>query len=70
MESTLAAAGVLGDPDGADLHAVNGDGGSLCGTYAGSDLTPSGGVLWHAVPPVRRCRDCQLLMTSYGMGHL
>lgn len=65
----LAATDDTGLPDAA-VHAVDGDGESLCGRVSAAELRPIDGTFWEEIPRDRRCRRCQLLMTSYGMGHV
>ena len=64
-------AGTSPDPPGAEgVHAIDGDGSSLCGLVDADRVARVDSLNWPDVPRGQRCNRCQILMTSYGMGHL
>jgi anti-sigma regulatory factor (Ser/Thr protein kinase) len=61
-----------GTPDGAPpghgtVHAIDGDGSSFCDLVGAARLVPLGGLPWSGVPRDRRCPQCQVLLSSYGL---
>ena len=62
------ALGVLATSGG--VHAIDGDGGSLCERLAPGDAVQIDELVWSDIGRRHRCRHCQLLMTTFGMGHL
>jgi hypothetical protein len=67
----MPAASAVRHPPGAPaMHAVNGDGASLCEMVSAEDLLRADDLTWGDVPRDMRCPNCQTLMMSHGMGHL
>ncbi len=56
--------------EGARVHAVDGDGSSLCELVGAGGLVRVDDLRWTDIDPAHRCPSCQTLMTAYGMGHL
>ncbi len=69
--SPLPAGTAPGDPPApGGVHAIDGDGGSLCGRLRAGAVVQIDGLQWADIAREHRCVHCQLLMTAFGMGHL
>lgn len=64
------AAVAAGDPPGAAMHAVDGDGASLCEQVPAERLLRPDDLTWPDVPRDMRCHHCQITMIAFGIGHL
>ena len=67
--SELPAGGAIDAPQ-VGVHAIDGDGGSLCGLLEAGAAAQIDSLFWSDIAVVNRCQHCQLLMIAYGMGHL
>ncbi len=50
------------------MHAIDGDGGSLCELLQPGDVVQIDSLLWPDIAREHRCARCELLLTAYGMG--
>ena len=57
-------------PGRADVHAIDGDGSSFCGTVDPANLVELDGLLWPDVDRDQRCARCQATLHAYGIGFL
>jgi hypothetical protein len=48
------------------VHAIDGDGSSLCDSVEAGGLAQIDSFLWPDVPAGRRCADCQTRLRLYG----
>jgi hypothetical protein len=67
----LPAGTLAGDPPiGGGVHAIDGDGSSLCELLDAGTLVQIDDLYWTDIAREHRCVDCQLFMAAYGMGHI
>jgi hypothetical protein len=57
-------------PVGGGVHAIDGDGSSLCEQVPPGTLVQIDDLDWADIAREHRCSVCQLFMTGYGMGHI
>jgi len=55
----------VGARQSAPVHAIDGDGASLCGHVSAEDMRPQAELAWDDVPRDLRCPVCQLLLNVY-----
>jgi hypothetical protein len=67
----LPAGTLAGDPPvGGGVHAIDGDGSSLCELFEAGLLVQIDELYWTDIAREHRCPGCQACMTAYGMGHV
>lgn len=52
--------------DATVVHAIDGDGSSLCDIVEAGGLAQIDSFLWPDVPTAQRCVDCQTRLRAYG----
>ena len=68
--SLFPAGTVRGDPPGGyGVHAIDGDGASLCGELGEDALVQIDDLRWSDIARDHRCGRCQIFMTSLGLEH-
>jgi hypothetical protein len=50
------------------VHAIDGDGSSVCGSIPRPELVPLDRLRWSDAPSDQRCPECQVLLDPYGHG--
>lgn len=66
MQATLPAAAAV-DEFEMVMHAVDGDGVSLCGKVPADGLLHDNDFDWGMVPDKLRCHLCRILLASFGV---